>query len=31
MFLKQRKSLFVFFQGHLEYDSQTLLREYVRM
>jgi homoserine O-succinyltransferase/O-acetyltransferase len=30
MFLKQRKSLFVFFQGHLEYDAQTLLREYVR-
>ena len=30
MFLKQRKSLFVFFQGHLEYDSQTLMREYIR-
>ena len=30
MFLKQRKSLFIFFQGHLEYDAQTLLREYVR-
>jgi homoserine O-succinyltransferase len=30
MFLKQRRSLFVFFQGHLEYDSQTLLREYIR-
>ena len=30
MFLKQRKSLFVFFQGHLEYDAQTLLREYIR-
>ena len=29
-FLKQRKSMFVFFQGHLEYDSQTLLREYIR-
>ena len=30
MFLKQRKSLFIFFQGHLEYDAQTLLREYIR-
>jgi homoserine O-succinyltransferase/O-acetyltransferase len=29
-FLKQRNSLFVFFQGHLEYESQTLLREYIR-
>ena len=30
IFLKQRKSLFVFFQGHLEYDAQTLQREYIR-
>jgi homoserine O-succinyltransferase len=29
-FLKPRNSLFVFFQGHLEYESQTLLREYIR-
>jgi homoserine O-succinyltransferase len=29
-FLKQRNSLFIFFQGHLEYDAQTLLREYIR-
>ena len=29
-FCKQRGSLFVFFQGHLEYDAQTLLREYIR-
>src|SRR5579863_349993 len=29
-FVKQRKSLFVFFQGHPEYDSDTLLREYRR-
>lgn len=30
MFVKQRKSLFIFFQGHPEYDSRTLLREYHR-
>lgn len=30
MFVKQRKSLFIFFQGHPEYDSRTLLREYRR-
>lgn len=29
-FVKQGKSLFVFFQGHLEYESETLLREYLR-
>ena len=29
-FVKQRRSLFLFFQGHLEYDSQSLLREYLR-
>jgi homoserine O-succinyltransferase len=29
-FCKQRGSLFVFFQGHLEYDAQALLREYIR-
>jgi homoserine O-succinyltransferase len=29
-FIKQRKSLFVFFQGHPEYESNTLLREYRR-
>ena len=29
-FCKPRGSLFVFFQGHLEYDAQTLLREYIR-
>jgi homoserine O-succinyltransferase len=29
-FLKQRKSLFVFFQGHPEYDERALLREYRR-
>jgi homoserine O-succinyltransferase/O-acetyltransferase len=30
MFMKEDKSLFVFSQGHLEYDSDTLLREYRR-
>jgi homoserine O-succinyltransferase/O-acetyltransferase len=30
MFVKQKKSLFLFFQGHLEYDSDSLLREYLR-
>ena len=30
IFVKQQNSLFVFFQGHLEYESQTLLREYIR-
>lgn len=29
-FVKQRNSLFVFFQGHLEYDANTLLLEYRR-
>jgi len=29
-FMKQRKSLFVFFQGHPEYDADTLLLEYRR-
>src|SRR5438128_5722908 len=29
-FVKQRRSLFVFFQGHPEYESATLLREYRR-
>jgi homoserine O-succinyltransferase/O-acetyltransferase len=29
-FIKQEKKLFVFFQGHPEYDSDTLLREYRR-
>jgi homoserine O-succinyltransferase len=29
-FVKQRKSLFVFFQGHPEYESNTLLLEYRR-
>jgi len=29
-FVKQRKSLFVFFQGHPEYESETLLLEYRR-
>jgi homoserine O-succinyltransferase len=29
-FVKQRKSLFVFFQGHLEYDADSLLLEYRR-
>jgi homoserine O-succinyltransferase len=30
MFVKQRKSLFLFFQGHPEYGSETLLKEYRR-
>lgn len=30
MFVKQRKSLFIFFQGHPEYDPAALLREYNR-
>jgi homoserine O-succinyltransferase len=30
MFVKQEKSLFVFFQGHLEYETDTLMREYRR-
>jgi homoserine O-succinyltransferase len=30
IFVKQDKSLFVFFQGHLEYESDTLMREYRR-
>jgi homoserine O-succinyltransferase len=30
MFVKQKKSLFVFLQGHPEYDSGALLREYRR-
>jgi homoserine O-succinyltransferase len=29
-FVKQSKSLFVFFQGHPEYDERALLREYRR-
>jgi homoserine O-succinyltransferase/O-acetyltransferase len=29
-FVKQEKSLFIFFQGHPEYESDTLLREYRR-
>ena len=29
-FLRQRKSLFVFLQGHPEYEADTLLREYRR-
>lgn len=29
-FIKQRKSLFVFFQGHPEYDSRSLILEYIR-
>ncbi len=29
-FVKEDKSLFVFFQGHPEYESDTLLREYRR-
>ena len=28
--MKQQKTLFVFFQGHPEYESDTLLREYRR-
>jgi homoserine O-succinyltransferase len=30
MFIKQRRSLFLFVQGHLEYDPGALLREYRR-
>jgi homoserine O-succinyltransferase/O-acetyltransferase len=30
MFVKQENSLFVFFHGHPEYDTDTLLREYRR-
>jgi homoserine O-succinyltransferase len=30
MFVKHRKSLFIFFQGHPEYDPGALLREYCR-
>jgi homoserine O-succinyltransferase len=30
LFVKQRQSLFVFFQGHPEYDADTLLLEYLR-
>ncbi len=29
-FIKQERSLFVFFQGHPEYEANTLLREYRR-
>jgi homoserine O-succinyltransferase/O-acetyltransferase len=29
-FVKQQQSLFIFFQGHPEYESDTLLREYRR-
>jgi homoserine O-succinyltransferase len=29
-FMKQQQSLFLFFQGHPEYESDTLLREYRR-
>jgi homoserine O-succinyltransferase len=29
-FIKQRKSLFIFFQGHPEYDAESLLLEYIR-
>jgi homoserine O-succinyltransferase len=29
-FTRQQKKLFVFFQGHPEYESDTLLREYRR-
>jgi homoserine O-succinyltransferase/O-acetyltransferase len=29
-FIKQHKRLFIFFQGHPEYESDTLLREYQR-
>ena len=28
MFVKQRQSLFVFLQGHPEYDANSLLLEY---
>lgn len=30
MFVKQRQSLFVFLQGHPEYEANTLLMEYIR-
>jgi homoserine O-succinyltransferase len=30
MFIKEEKSLFVFLQGHPEYDPDSLLREYQR-
>ncbi len=30
LFVKQQQSLFVFFQGHPEYEADTLLREYRR-
>jgi homoserine O-succinyltransferase/O-acetyltransferase len=30
VFVKRRKSLFVFFQGHPEYEAQTLMLEYRR-
>jgi homoserine O-succinyltransferase len=30
IFVKQRKSLFIFLQGHPEYDAAALLREYRR-
>ena len=30
MFIRQRKSLSIFFQGHPEYDPGALLREYRR-
>ena len=30
MFVKQRNTLFLFVQGHLEYDPGALLREYRR-
>jgi homoserine O-succinyltransferase len=30
IFVKERKSLFLFIQGHPEYDAQALLREYRR-
>ncbi len=30
MFVKERKSLFLFFQGHPEYDADSLPREYRR-
>ena len=29
-FVKQRRSLLVFFQGHPEYEERTLLKEYQR-
>lgn len=30
LFVKQRRNLMLFFQGHPEYDTQTLGREYLR-